>query len=499
MAYRWSKEAEAAYDHVRLLGSGAFSSIWIGKSKNGDESEEVAIKTTVIRTRDNPDHAFTYAQREVAILQQLDHPHVMKIAKTFAADVDANGGPLIFSVALTLALGPTLQQLVEHGGALGLPMAHLVAQQLISAVAYVHSNAVIHRDIKPDNVIVTHASLQDDDNWSNDAKVGSKTWHVVLVDFGFSRALTPNDVSDDIGLYKAVHRDTPGQAPDVPNIEVSLDEALARGKGAEWDKSKSGGKTIVLDESISDVRLLDMSAVGNKDYAAPEILRTIRKYEEKESNGSELNESRGTSQHSVGTSGSAGRKEKRTKRQRSSILQRRRRRKRNKPLGRNVADYGMVADAYSLGAVLRYILTGVPPSHNIDEYIGLYNSPMAQFMEMIGFLFMNCRKDPTKEGKRKLQFRRNSDIPKEAANLVRSLTNWNEHDRCTVRAAVHHPWIAGGAALTAHQQYVHEPIEFLDLEELEKLQVKTQPPPPLKEDYEDREPLPEQEQAIASK
>jgi hypothetical protein len=152
-----------------------------------------------------------------------------------------------------------------------------------------------------------------------------------------------SDVSDDIGLYKAVLTDQPGGGANDSTSEesddmvkkkkdrtlprqVSLNTKLLQGKGAEWDKQRAD---LLSDGSISGMRIMDMSAVGNKDHAAPEIFKTIHKYEDSQSESNLGNSSRGgvsspmrkdSSHHTMGDSLHSGKtmsiinKTKKTKR-----------------------------------------------------------------------------------------------------------------------------------------------------------------------------------------
>lgn len=97
----------------------------------------------------------------------------------------------------------------------------------------------------------------------------------------------------------------------------------------------------------------------------------------------------------------------------------------------------MTADAFSVGATIRYILTGVPPYENIDEVIRSQKSPFAKASRWMGKKM--AKPDAPKQKKK--NYRKIKECPPEAVKLVLGMTHRDAKQRTTVRAARKYPWI----------------------------------------------------------
>mmetsp|Transcript_6707 Transcript_6707/g.14665 ORF Transcript_6707/g.14665 Transcript_6707/m.14665 type:complete len:455 (+) Transcript_6707:159-1523(+) len=417
----WPSDALKEYEPIRSLGEGGFGSVYLAKKRDVAEGEtadvQVAMKmigrgsATATRTRSESG----YAKREVEILSELQHPRIVRLIDVFYGE-GGRGDPVPRCIALSLARGPTLELMLKKGGALGLPMAREITRQLVDAIAYLHSRAVIHRDIKPDNTIISGAKPTADECYSDgidgETAVKEKRWKLTLIDFGFARALKPSEIDTDAGLYKIV-KNVP--EPDVPEADsnkglnaavlASLEAPIDDGSLHGGSKGKSRGRRGTLDRSMSRQIVRDLSALGQRSYAAPEITRGVRQF------------SLGGSRH--GRGGSA-------------------KKERGAPLAECVSDYGMVADAFSLGATIRYMLTGVPPHLAVDEFLAMQKSPVAVASKFVGKV---TRKVTGKEKKRGKRYRSVEELPPEAGQLIHSLTHWDQTKRTTVRGAKLFPWI----------------------------------------------------------
>ena len=408
----WPKEALDSYDAIRPLGKGAFGLVWLARTKDAD-ADYVAIKH--IKTSDDTEKA--YAEREISILSELNHPCIIELVKAYDPSGSASKSRL---VVMSLANGPDVGSMIDMGGALSLPLCRLIARHLISAVSYLHGRGVLHRDLKPDNVILVRKGatpeeasakgdiVSDDSLWcktgdkESDASLEGK-WRAVLVDFGFARALSPSDVEGDAvaasakaALKKVTKDDDDDDDPFGGEVEDDVVKPLPNlaASNVKADRRAAGRASMAMQQ-------FKMSALGTKAFAAPEIKDKARTEEPKAAAGG------GKDPASALTA--------------------------------CVADYGMISDSFAVGTTLRMCLTGVPADENVVEFVSSKNNPVAQLMSAI---FGACASKD--DNKRKKQYRYLSAIPKDANELLKDLTKPKEEERITVRQAQDSPWIKGG-------------------------------------------------------
>lgn len=134
------------YEGFEKLGEGSSAVVYKTRSRKNSK-EEVAIK--VMRV-DDEEKLFN-AQKEYELLKNVSHPHIIRALDFFT-----------FSMGAVLVLdyfeGAKLARAVRDT-----PLRHFeeatacrLGGQLLEAVAYLHSCGVIHRDVKADNVLVSH-------------------------------------------------------------------------------------------------------------------------------------------------------------------------------------------------------------------------------------------------------------------------------------------------------------------------------------------------------
>ncbi|MCD0485992.1 serine/threonine-protein kinase [Streptacidiphilus sp. ASG 303] len=184
-------EIEGRYELTALLGRGGMGEVWSGYDKRLDRP--VAVKLMIPRPGDRT--AEPRFVREARLTARLEHPGVPVIH-----DVGTLPDRRLFLV-MQLIRGRTLAQLLAAEGRLSADRAARLAVQIAGVLAHAHAHGVVHRDLKPGNLMV--------------APDGA----VKVLDFGIAAALEP-----DPGLPPlTADRATPG----TPGF-ISPEQALGQ-------------------------------------------------------------------------------------------------------------------------------------------------------------------------------------------------------------------------------------------------------------------------------
>ena len=132
------------YEVLELLGQGGMGSVFRCRAPDGSE---VAVKTLLSDGDRSFERAVRRFRREVDAMARLRHPNLIRVLDTGEHD----GSPFF---VMPLVRGRTLQETIDQLGAMSEAEAARVFQKLAVALAYAHGCGVLHRDIKPDNVIL---------------------------------------------------------------------------------------------------------------------------------------------------------------------------------------------------------------------------------------------------------------------------------------------------------------------------------------------------------
>jgi len=145
------------YKVLATIGSGGFGTVYLAEDTWIDK--KVALKVPHKQSTD-----FGELLREPRLLASLNHPNIVGI---LTAEKPEN----VFFIVMEYVSGETLESIIANNGALDVPVALDYICQIGNAVDHAHHHGVIHRDLRPSNVIVTSTGL------------------VKVADFGTSRFL----------------------------------------------------------------------------------------------------------------------------------------------------------------------------------------------------------------------------------------------------------------------------------------------------------------------
>jgi serine/threonine-protein kinase len=159
-----------SYTFERELLGGAMSRVFVAEDRK--LGRRVAIK---VLSREVAAEIKTERFRlEIQLAARLSHPHIVPLLHSGEID-----GILYFT--MPYIEGESLRRRVDREGALPINEGIRILRQIASAISYAHRNGVVHRDIKPDNVL-----LSDE--------------FALVADFGVARALSASTTSGDARL-----------------------------------------------------------------------------------------------------------------------------------------------------------------------------------------------------------------------------------------------------------------------------------------------------------
>ncbi|HYU77917.1 MAG TPA: protein kinase [Vicinamibacterales bacterium] len=133
------------YRIVMPLGSGGFGTVYLAEDTWIDK--KVALK---VPHRQNLD--FGELVREPRLLASLNHPNIVTV---LTAEKQDN----IFFIVMEYVPGETLEHIIDREGALDLSRALDYTCQICNAMDHAHRQGVIHRDLRPGNVLVTELGM----------------------------------------------------------------------------------------------------------------------------------------------------------------------------------------------------------------------------------------------------------------------------------------------------------------------------------------------------
>ncbi len=229
-------QAVAGYRLIRRLGQGAHGAVYLADDPRGPLT--VALKVVTLPPGASAQAARNAFLRSAEVARRLHHPGIVALHD---AGVE---GPLAW-LAMEPVPGSDLTRYTRPQRLLPEPLVLRVGERIAQALAYAHRQGVVHRDVKPANVLV---------DWRSDA--------VKLADFGLARAddgvQTGTGIVPGSPAYMAPEQlagAVPSPRSDLYALGVMLFQLLA---GRLPHDGASMGELLrhVADEPVPDLRLL---------------------------------------------------------------------------------------------------------------------------------------------------------------------------------------------------------------------------------------------------
>ena len=176
------------YEILEQIGEGGMATVYKAKCHTLDRL--VAIK--VLKSEYAEDEEFVKKfMMECQSAAKLNHPNIVGIYDFHEIELD--GKPVYF-IVMEYIDGITLKELIEKKGFIPEEEAVDIALQILEALKEAHSHGVIHRDIKPHNIMI------------------SKSGIVKVTDFGIARATSNHTMTTTMDAIGSVHYFSPEQA-----------------------------------------------------------------------------------------------------------------------------------------------------------------------------------------------------------------------------------------------------------------------------------------------
>ena len=140
---------EIKWERGELIGSGTYGKVYQGLNLNNGNL--IAIKSVHIGSNKTATKELMSLKYEVSILRELDHPNIVKYIYTDADPVKKR-----VDILLEYVPGGSLSSLLKKFGPFNEKITKIYLRQMLSALSYIHSKGIVHRDLKWANVLINN-------------------------------------------------------------------------------------------------------------------------------------------------------------------------------------------------------------------------------------------------------------------------------------------------------------------------------------------------------
>ena len=246
------------YEVLKRVGSGGMADVYMAKDHKLNRN--VAVK--VLKSEYVEDEKFLKKfETEAQAVARLSHQNIVNIY-----DVGMEDG--INYIVMELAEGITLKEYIRKKGYLSPKETVEISTQIASAISHAHKNHIIHRDIKPQNILVSDTGI------------------IKVTDFGIAKATSSNTVTSTATAMGSVHYISPEQAKgrfcdeksDIYSLGITMYEMVT----GHVPFDHENGVTIALMHLQNEITPTSQIRDGIPDSLEKIILKcTMKKPEER--------------------------------------------------------------------------------------------------------------------------------------------------------------------------------------------------------------------------
>jgi eukaryotic-like serine/threonine-protein kinase len=178
------KRINGRYKILDMIGGGGMANVYLAHDMILDR--DVAVKMLRLDLT-NDEEFIRRFHREAQSATSLNHPNIVNI-------YDVGEENDLYYIVMEFVDGQTLKQYIQQYSPLRVEEAVGIMSQLTSAIAHAHQNHIVHRDIKPHNILV------------------DRNGKVKITDFGIAMALSATSITQTNSVLGSVHYLSPEQA-----------------------------------------------------------------------------------------------------------------------------------------------------------------------------------------------------------------------------------------------------------------------------------------------
>jgi DNA-binding SARP family transcriptional activator/tRNA A-37 threonylcarbamoyl transferase component Bud32 len=185
----------------REIGRGSVATVY--RARDRKHGREVALKVLKPEIAVGSDRR--RFEREIGILARLHHPHILQLYDSGVLELSDGRQGLYY--VMPYVAGETLRHRIMRDRQLALTDAVHIAMEVVDALGYAHAHGVVHRDIRPENILL-------------------ESGHALVADFGIARALEAsgsNQVSTTGVVLGHPAYMSPEQARGAPDLDGRSD------------------------------------------------------------------------------------------------------------------------------------------------------------------------------------------------------------------------------------------------------------------------------------